>query len=142
MTQLEFFTHKFTHRERLLQSLSATWQPPRECKSLIRRACLDCRGRGRGFESRRPRHIFKNIQMVLRESIAQSLHTKISFSKILPPKWWQGWEYDKRREEYPQTDEQNASRFGLPRPTSVGFIGDAARLFNGSPDAMLGQAIL
>ena len=30
--------------------------PRRERKSLIRRVCLDCHGRGRGFESRRPRH--------------------------------------------------------------------------------------
>jgi hypothetical protein len=36
----KILTHKFTHRERLLQSFSATWQPPRECKSLIRRLCL------------------------------------------------------------------------------------------------------
>jgi hypothetical protein len=52
----KILTHKFTHRERLLQSFSATWQPPRECKSLIRRVCLDCHGRGREFESRLPRH--------------------------------------------------------------------------------------
>jgi hypothetical protein len=42
-------THKFTHRERFLQSLSATWQPPR------------CHGRGREFESRRPRHSFQGV---------------------------------------------------------------------------------
>src|SRR5215831_11081910 len=57
----EILTHKFTHRERFLQSLSATWQPPRECKSLIIRVCLDCHGRGRGFESRRPRHSFQSF---------------------------------------------------------------------------------
>ena len=55
-------THKLTHRERFLQSLSATWQPPRECKSLIRRLCLDCHGRGREFESRRPRQLFNPLQ--------------------------------------------------------------------------------
>ncbi len=55
-SESRILTHKFTHRERFLQSLSATWQPPRECKSLIIRVCLDCHGRGRGFESRRPRH--------------------------------------------------------------------------------------
>ena len=27
-------THRITHRERFLQSFSATWQPPRECKSV------------------------------------------------------------------------------------------------------------
>jgi len=32
-------THKFTHRERFLQSFSATWQPRREYKSLIIRVC-------------------------------------------------------------------------------------------------------
>src|SRR6267378_1080180 len=41
----EILTHKLTHRKRFLQSLSATWQPPLECKSLIRRVCLDCHGR-------------------------------------------------------------------------------------------------
>jgi hypothetical protein len=46
-------THKLTHRERFLQSFSATWQPRLESKSLIIRVCLDCHGRARGFESRR-----------------------------------------------------------------------------------------
>ena len=32
----EILTHKFTHNERFLQFLSATWQPPRECKSLMK----------------------------------------------------------------------------------------------------------
>ncbi len=48
-------TDKFTHRERFLQSFSAAWQLPRECKSLIIRVYLDCHGRDREFESRRPR---------------------------------------------------------------------------------------
>jgi hypothetical protein len=33
--------------------------PRREHKSLIIRVCLDCHGRGREFESRRPRHSFQ-----------------------------------------------------------------------------------
>jgi hypothetical protein len=61
-------THKITHRLRFLQSLSATWQPPLECKSLIRRVCLDCHGRGRGFESRRPRHSFQKSRNDLIET--------------------------------------------------------------------------
>jgi hypothetical protein len=52
----EIVTHRFTHRERFLQSLSATWQPPRECKSLIIRLCLDCYGRGRGFDPKGNKH--------------------------------------------------------------------------------------
>jgi len=59
MTLAGIPTHKFTHSERFLQSLSATWQPPRERKSLIRRICLACHGRGREFESRRPCHSFQ-----------------------------------------------------------------------------------
>src|SRR5215471_8804569 len=39
-------THKFTHRNRFLQSLSATWQPPRECKSLIIRVSVTAEGEG------------------------------------------------------------------------------------------------
>jgi hypothetical protein len=50
-------THKLTHRERFLPSFSQRLGSPRlESKSLIILACLDCHGRGRGFESRRPRY--------------------------------------------------------------------------------------
>ena len=38
------------------------WQSPRCCKSLKTIIPLLCHGRGRGFESRRPRHSSKEVQ--------------------------------------------------------------------------------
>src|SRR3974390_3415188 len=63
-------THKSTRSERFLQSFSTTWQPPRESKSLIIRICLDCHGRGREFESRRPRHSHAKNSRASRRALA------------------------------------------------------------------------
>jgi hypothetical protein len=38
--------------------------PRRERKSLIIRVCLDCHGRGREFESGRPRHCYQSVGTV------------------------------------------------------------------------------
>jgi hypothetical protein len=35
---------------------------------------LRCHGRGRGFESRRPRHLFNELQEVSPDFVAQLLH--------------------------------------------------------------------
>jgi len=89
----KILTHKFTHSKRFLQSFSATWQPPLECKSLIRRVCLDCHGRGREFESRRPRHSFQASAGNLvsgrgnkkeRSTLCKSLNASLAFSTSSP----------------------------------------------------------
>src|SRR5206468_1067852 len=54
-------THKSTHSLGLLSFPPATGSPRLERKSLESRKCLACHGRGRGFESRRPRQFFQAL---------------------------------------------------------------------------------
>jgi hypothetical protein len=49
-------THKITHRLRSYGPFQRLGSPRRERKSLTIRICRDSHGRGRGSESRRPRH--------------------------------------------------------------------------------------
>jgi hypothetical protein len=42
----------------ILNDLRGVWQSPQSCKSLKNLTAPRCHGRGREFESRRPRHSF------------------------------------------------------------------------------------
>jgi len=55
----DFPTHNQPTIRVVLCGLRVVWQSPRCCKSLKNLMGLRCHGRGREFESRRPRHFFK-----------------------------------------------------------------------------------
>jgi hypothetical protein len=38
---------------------------------------LPCHGRGRGFESRRPRHVFKHLRVLWKNVVHKKVHNKL-----------------------------------------------------------------
>ena len=49
--------HNPIHKMPVLHDFGGLRRSPRVCKSLKNLKAVDCHGRGRGFEPRRPRHI-------------------------------------------------------------------------------------